>query len=163
MTAEQLVDAISTVTNDWPAKPVFERPVGDKSAPVRAALMNDDPLMRALARPNREQVITRRDNLATTLQSLELTNGGELDAYVKHGAKHWVGKKFETPAKLIAAIYLQALGRPPTRAEACAGERVRRRRDEAGSRRRFVVVDLHVAGVSIDSLVRSSYCSRRSM
>ena len=40
---------------------------------VRAALAEADTLTRALGRPDREQVVTRRDSIATTLQALELT------------------------------------------------------------------------------------------
>ncbi|MEX0724758.1 MAG: DUF1549 domain-containing protein, partial [Planctomycetaceae bacterium] len=42
---------------------------------VRASLVPNDPLLHALGRPGREQVVTRRDSLATTLEALELTNG----------------------------------------------------------------------------------------
>ena len=41
--------------------------------------------MSALGRTSREQVVTRRDPIATTLQALELTNGGTLDARLKQG------------------------------------------------------------------------------
>jgi hypothetical protein len=43
---------------------------------VRSSMVTADPLTVALGRPNREQVITSRASAATTLQALELTNGG---------------------------------------------------------------------------------------
>ena len=114
MTAEEFVDAVSAVTEVWPKKAAFARPKGNKVAPIRAALVNDDSLSRALGRPNREQVITHRDNLVTTLEALELTNGVTLDNLVKQGAKNWLAKKPKSPSELIDAVYLQALGRSPT-------------------------------------------------
>jgi hypothetical protein len=42
--------------------------------------------MVALGRPNREQVVTVRQAGATTLQALELTNGGTLAALLRQGA-----------------------------------------------------------------------------
>ena len=91
---------------------------------VRASLVNDDPLTRALGRPNREQVVTRRDSLATTLQALELTNGTTLDAMLKKGAETWLkgssDGKSRTAEQIIRGIYSTALSRPPTAAELAA-------------------------------------------
>jgi hypothetical protein len=86
---------------------------------VRASLVNDDPLTRALGRPNREQVVTRRDSLATTLQALELTNGSTLDALLKRGAEKWL-KAAEVPDQITRGIYSTALSREPTAAELTA-------------------------------------------
>ena len=90
---------------------------------VRASLVNDDPLTRALGRPNREQVVTRRDSLATTLQALELTNGTTLDALLKRGAERLLKTHDETPLppqQLVYIIYSTALSREPTAAELTA-------------------------------------------
>src|SRR2546426_997015 len=54
---------------------------------VRAGLVNSDPVMTALGRPNREQVITTRASAATTLQGLEMTNGRTLAELLKRGAQ----------------------------------------------------------------------------
>ncbi len=141
MTAEQFLDAVAEVTGVWP-KPsrdllrVDGRGQGgqlgavqkvvaddtsrhDSAAPekVRAALLMDGPLSRALGRPNREQVVTRRDSLATMLQALELTNGTSLDAILKSAGERWVGAKSIEPRALIAKVYRVALGREPTPAE----------------------------------------------
>ncbi len=48
---------------------------------VRAALVNSDPLLTALGRPNREQVVTSRSSTATTLQALEMMNGSRSDRH----------------------------------------------------------------------------------
>jgi Protein of unknown function (DUF1553)/Concanavalin A-like lectin/glucanases superfamily/Protein of unknown function (DUF1549) len=93
--------------------------VGSRVRPrlMRAALAENSALLSSLGRPNREQVVSVRDPLATTLQALELTNGAELDSYLRRGAKHWQERSL--PASLLVQeIYLFALGRAPTPAEA---------------------------------------------
>lgn len=133
MTAEQFADAVSTVTGDWP-KPSGEltgvdgrgqggqvaaargavRSAGSgkpEGGPVRAALAFDDPLLAALGRTNREQVVTRRESLATTLQALELTNGATLDDTLKRGARRWFEKTGRDPEALARQVFLIALGR----------------------------------------------------
>ncbi len=83
----------------------------------RASLVNSDPLMAALGRPNREQVITVRQATPTTLQALELTNGGTLAKYLTTGAQAAVTAfPSDTPA-LVESFYRQALSRPPTAPE----------------------------------------------
>ena len=83
-------------------------------------MLNDDSLTRALGRTDREQVLTHRDNLATTLQALELTNGATLDELVKQGARNWIAKKPKSAAELIDGIYQRALCRSPTKNELSA-------------------------------------------
>ncbi|MEX0703205.1 MAG: PSD1 and planctomycete cytochrome C domain-containing protein [Planctomycetales bacterium] len=124
MTAEQFADAVSTVADSWPAQAAVKLPApaepvaDDRERPrrVRAALVNDDALTRALGRPNREQVVTRRESIATTLQALELTNGETLNATLRGGAKRWLARDLEADA-LIDALYRHALGRGPDEAE----------------------------------------------
>lgn len=140
MTAEQFIDAVATITGVWP-KPTNDllkrdgrgqggqlgavRAVlaGDKSRPqpksdrLRAALAMDDPLSRALGRPNREQVVTRRDSLATMLQGLELTNGKSLDAILKRAAGEWIKTEPADSRKIVDRAFRRALGRLPTDVE----------------------------------------------
>jgi hypothetical protein len=85
----------------------------DDGTPVRAALEFDDPLLTALGRTSREQVVTRRDPVATTLQALELTNGTTLDGKLRSGAEHWVGERPRGRDELVRDIFRAALGRPP--------------------------------------------------
>jgi hypothetical protein len=91
---------------------------GDRSlVETRAALAVADPVMRALGRPNREQVVTVRPAAATTLEALELTNGQTLADSLTQGAERWTnGPKMPAPA-LINALYEHAIGRLPTPAE----------------------------------------------
>ena len=84
---------------------------------VRAALVNSDPLMTALGRPNREQVVTSRSSAATTLQALELTNGATLAALLDRGARHLLQEPPKSSRELIADLYLRAVARKPTTEE----------------------------------------------
>ena len=81
---------------------------------VRAALVAADPLMVALARPNREQVVTTRPTVATTLQALELTNGETLAELLKRGAENLLAAPSAANGDLISTLYEKALGRKPT-------------------------------------------------
>jgi hypothetical protein len=94
-------------------------PIAD-GTPLRASLAFDDPLMSSLGRTSREQVVTRRDPIATTLQALELTNGGTLDARLAKGAKRWLDEQGHDPEKLTRKLFEVALGRTPTAAELAA-------------------------------------------
>jgi len=84
---------------------------------TRTSLVNDDQLTRTLGRPNREQVLTRRSSIATTLQAIELTNGTTLDTALKAGAAYWQGRGIESTEQLIRQIYTEALCRPPGKQE----------------------------------------------
>jgi hypothetical protein len=83
----------------------------------RAALVAADPLMLALGRPNREQIVTVRQATATTLQALELTNGGTLATLLRDGAGRRLAQSSEDPRPLVDGLYRQAVGRPPTARE----------------------------------------------
>ncbi len=83
---------------------------------VRAALASADPLLMALGRPNREQITTSRQTVATTLQALELTNGETLSGFLGRGSEK-LAARFPKGRALVDHIFLQALGRKPTRKE----------------------------------------------
>ncbi|MBC7367819.1 MAG: DUF1553 domain-containing protein [Undibacterium sp.] len=92
-----------------------------ETSPVaRASLVSADPLMAALGRPNREQVMTVRQATATTLQALELTNGATLAGLLKKGADKLVADTPADATTLVASLYHSALSRPPTKAEQSA-------------------------------------------
>jgi hypothetical protein len=84
---------------------------------VRAALVDNDPLMTALGRPNREQVVTTRSSTATTLEALEMTNGSTLAGLLERGAQHVVQEWPKSNRELVGAIYERALSRKPTKDE----------------------------------------------
>jgi mono/diheme cytochrome c family protein len=93
----------------------------DHPGTVRAALVAADPLMVALGRPNREQVVTTRSAEATMLQALEMTNGETLYDILKRGAANLVGSA-KNNRDLIQKIYEQALGRKPSSEELAMAE-----------------------------------------
>jgi len=84
---------------------------------VRAALVNSDPLLTALGRPNREQVVTSRSSAATTLQALELTNGATLAGLLERGAARIVQEASKSNRELVVTLYDRALSRKPTNEE----------------------------------------------
>jgi mono/diheme cytochrome c family protein len=94
---------------------------------ARAALVNADPLMVALGRPNREQVITTRSSVATTLQTLELTNGPTLAERLKQGAEKLLHEGWRSANELVVRVYERALSRKPS------PEELRMARDLVGS------------------------------
>jgi hypothetical protein len=89
-----------------------------KEGRARAALVSADPLMLALGRPNREQVMSTRPSAATTLQALELTNGQTLAEGLKQGAEKLLQGPPRSAGELVRLAYTRALSRPPTGDEA---------------------------------------------
>lgn len=120
LTAEQFVDALTSVTNveytAAAANPKVLAELSSKKAAVRAALVNADSLLAALGRSNREQVVTDRPKSPTTLQALELTNGAPLADLIARGAKQLSSEKLDS-AELAGRLYQRALTRTPTDAE----------------------------------------------
>lgn len=84
---------------------------------ARASLVELDPFLKALGRPNREIVTTNRDDEATLLQALELTNGAFLDEVLTRGAARWHEQYDGDPARIVRHLYRQAFGRAPTPSE----------------------------------------------
>ncbi len=119
MTAEQLLDGIGRITGAWQEGAKFAVPKTEKEEqPVRAWRISATPLTRTLGRPAREQVHTQRVNEATTLQALELTNGDDLDAYIKRGAEALAAELVERNThEIVDTIYIRALQRPPGQTE----------------------------------------------
>jgi hypothetical protein len=116
LTAEQFADALGAITGEWsiapargaaapPASPA-EKKRGLPSQPTssgvyarewRAASTN---LTRALGRPIRDQINSSRATQSTTLQALELTNGGILSRWLGRGARRMVGELQSDPVSL---------------------------------------------------------------
>ena len=89
---------------------------GSAGPPVRAALMQNDFLMRSLGRPHRDQVVTTRPDSLTTLQAIDLANGDILANHLAQGAQNLV-RQGQTSAELIDWLYRFALSRRPTNDE----------------------------------------------
>lgn len=132
MTAEQFMDSIRKVISVWPQpeKSAFGKGLtgGQLTAvmeahglkawdnrPVRAVFAKRDELQAALGRPNREQIVSSRPDILTTLEAINLANGPELAALLKAGAANLQGKA--APRELIENTYLAALSRKPTESE----------------------------------------------
>jgi len=113
MTAEQFFDAIWRITATAPEAAVA--PVGDRGEePVRAGLVNSSLLMRSLGRPNREQIVTTRPAVLSTLQSLDLSNGKEFHDLLLQGAENLLAQWDTLSDPLIQHVYRSALSRSPT-------------------------------------------------
>ena len=109
---------------------------GLPTRPVRAALVQNDFLMRSLGRPHRDQVVTTRPRELTTLQAIDLSNGEILASYLSQGAKHLVSQG--KPSKSLTDwLYRYALSREPT-----AGEQIVLSNVAGDSRNPLAVEDL---------------------
>ena len=125
LTAEQFIDALWTITGTSPEKPVapvtqvaVAQDSPTKGPKVRASLMDCDALQRSLGRPNREQVVTQRGELLTTLQALDLANGQRVSDLLKTGAaKILADQKGQPVDKMIDKLFESALSRLPKPAE----------------------------------------------
>ena len=90
---------------------------GDGHKFARASLVRQHPLMKALGRPSRENVATSRDEQATLLQALELTNGGYFNNVLEEGADLWLNTYGNNSEEIAAILYQKSLGRGPTQQE----------------------------------------------
>lgn len=135
MTAEQFLDGVYSVTGAWPKpdkKTLSGKRTGGQLAavmkahglkkwdgrPVRAAFTMRDSLQSALGRPNREQVVSTRPSVLTTLEAINLANGPEVAGLMSAGADRIAGTG--TSQKIIERVFLTALSRPPSEQEIIA-------------------------------------------
>ncbi|MFP6584751.1 MAG: PSD1 and planctomycete cytochrome C domain-containing protein [Candidatus Hydrogenedentota bacterium] len=117
LTVEQLYDAMGCVTNVWQAKAESDPKTEEGSlseGTVRAWRSIADPMMLALGRPNREQIMLARETDYTRLHAMELTNGKTLATYLTSSATSLLKQGNVSPT----TVFEQALGRPPTTREA---------------------------------------------
>jgi hypothetical protein len=91
-----------------------EEALDPQRARVRAALVKADELMRALGRPNRDQIVTSRPTQFTTLEALELANGESLKAMLESGAQRLAKRFAERPAELVEWLYTFGTSHPPS-------------------------------------------------
>ncbi|TMM51996.1 DUF1553 domain-containing protein [Maribacter algarum] len=84
---------------------------------ARASLVKQHPFMKALGRPSRENVTTSRDEQATLLQALELTNGEFFNGVLEEGATLWLERYNYDSKKIVENLYLKSLGRKPSDSE----------------------------------------------
>lgn len=84
---------------------------------ARASLVKQHPFMKALGRPSRENVATTRDDNATLLQALELTNGEFFNGVLEEGAERWLQSYDKDSQKIVDNLYQQSFGRNPSEEE----------------------------------------------
>jgi hypothetical protein len=121
LTAEQFVDGLWQMTDTGPRQPhknvaeFFSADDNKHRTSYRASLVNSDLLMRSLGRPNREQVVSDRPEVLTTLQALDLSNSPLFAETLSRGADR-VLKRFagQDPAATVEWLYESALSRPST-------------------------------------------------
>jgi hypothetical protein len=85
---------------------------------VRAGLVKATPLMAALGRPNREQVVTSRPADLTTLEAILLANEQSLADEIAKGGGRILADHGPDPERIVSWIFAAALCRPPTADEA---------------------------------------------
>jgi hypothetical protein len=84
---------------------------------VRAALMKNDFLMKALGRPLREQIVSMRPDELTTLEAINLSNGQQLADALHSGAQHLLDQPWSSPEELLERVFRFALSRDPNEDE----------------------------------------------
>lgn len=133
LTAEAFLDSVRTMTNVWPKPPrsAFDKK-GSRNGqlnavmqahglqkwdgrPVRTVFSGRDQLQATLGRPNREQVVTSRPDILTTLEAISLANGPELSSLLQQAAQKSLA--IEDNRTFIHNIFKSALTRKPTEEE----------------------------------------------
>jgi hypothetical protein len=130
LSAEQFIDAIWMLTGTAPKKPIalatippFPESIPKERQFVRVTLVDCDPLMRSLGRPNREQVVTTRPEQLTTLQALDLANGQILTTTLERGAANILKTNAKLSSDELAEwVFIRALSRKPTVGERAAAK-----------------------------------------
>ena len=100
-------------TSNWGKLIDFTFEVNDGEF-ARASLVEQHPFLKALGRPSRENVTTSRDEQATLLQALELTNGEFFNKVLDEGADIWLKRYSGNGEKIIDELYQKSMGREPT-------------------------------------------------
>ncbi|MGB0740104.1 MAG: DUF1549 domain-containing protein [Planctomycetaceae bacterium] len=80
---------------------------------VRASLIKNNALMRALGRPHREQIVSMRPDELSTLEAIVLSNGDELAGWLREGAARLHSQAAEDPQQVIRRLSRFAWSRDP--------------------------------------------------
>ena len=100
--------------------------------PVRTALARLDSFQAALGRPNRDQVVSTRPNLVSTLEAIHLANGPSFASMLNEGATALLASGMPTK-EVVNHVYLAALSRPPNAQErAVASELIAQGKPQEG-------------------------------
>jgi len=84
---------------------------------VRASLLKNTALMKSLGRPMREQIVSMRPDLLTTLEAIDLSNEASLANAFRQGARKLIAETEGDTQKLAERLFLFALSRRPTAEE----------------------------------------------
>ena len=98
LSAEEFVDAIGSITGEWRVLVPRSQKLGVYSREWHLA---STPLSRALGRPIRDQVITERNQQATTLQFLELLNGETITRWLERASAKMLNRLPPDPASVF--------------------------------------------------------------
>ncbi len=101
----------------WGKMVKFDFDAKEENKFARASLVKLDPFMKALGRPTRENVATSREEQASLLQALELTNGEFFNEVLEEGAQKWLDEYQSDPVRIADELYLKCLGRQPNESE----------------------------------------------
>ena len=91
---------------------------------VRAVLVKGTPLMAALGRPNRDQVVTSRPTDLTTLEAILLANEQTLFDLFSRGASRVLAEHGRDPDVLVRHVFAAALSRGPAPDEVAAARAI---------------------------------------
>ena len=85
---------------------------------VRASLVKNNPLMKSLGRPDRNQIVTMRPSQFTTLEAIDLANGQILSNSMIAGSQQIVNsKRFNNNGDFIEWLFRSTLSRSPNEQE----------------------------------------------
>lgn len=84
---------------------------------VRASLVKSDFLMRALGRPNRDQIVTVRPDSLTTLEAIDLANGQSLADSLQRGGQKLATREWKSSDEFATWLFRSTLAREPSPAE----------------------------------------------
>ena len=91
---------------------VLQAAVLDQTRMTRASLMKNNPLMKALGRPMREQIVSMRPNDLTALEAMNLSNGPAFSKMLHEGARLLLKESSKT-SELVTNLYEYAYTRKP--------------------------------------------------
>ncbi len=97
LSAEEFSDSLRSITGEWRARASRGALTATWSRDWRIVA---SPLSVALGRPIRDQVYTERNTDATTLQALEMVNGGTINKMLNRGAMRLLGELPPAPRAL---------------------------------------------------------------
>ncbi|TWU03254.1 DUF1549 domain-containing protein [Neorhodopirellula pilleata] len=88
--------------------------MADAMPMVRASLMKNTALMKSLGRPMREQIVSMRPDLLTTLEAIDLANESTLADAFADGAKRLIDETGGRTDSIVRSLFRRTLTRQPT-------------------------------------------------